>query len=86
MFFFERKGIDDPVGAISVHGVGGIFGVLCVGIFADGRYGAGWNLTESATNGKGVTGILYGSGKFRAAVPSVSSASGSWRRRRSVRS
>ena len=30
-----------------------------------GRYGAGWNLTSSsATNGKGVTGILYGSGKF----------------------
>jgi Amt family ammonium transporter len=65
VFFFERKGIDDPVGAISVHGVGGIFGVLCVGIFADGRYGAGWNLTDSATTkGKGVTGILYGSGEF----------------------
>jgi Amt family ammonium transporter len=65
VFFFERKGIDDPVGAISVHGVGGIFGVLCVGIFADGRYGAGWNLTSgSTTDGKGVTGILYGSGKF----------------------
>ena len=65
VFFFERKGIDDPVGAISVHGVGGIFGVLCIGIFSDGRYGAGWNLTAgSTTDGKGVTGILYGSGKF----------------------
>jgi Amt family ammonium transporter len=42
-FFIERKGIDDPVGAIAVHGVGGIFGVLCVGIFANGQYGAGWN-------------------------------------------
>jgi len=42
-FFIERKGVDDPVGAIAVHGVGGIFGVLCVGIFANGQYGAGWN-------------------------------------------
>jgi Amt family ammonium transporter len=61
ILFFERKGIDDPVGAISVHGVCGIFGVLCVGIFASGDYGAGWNLTESgaAASASGVTGILY---------------------------
>jgi Amt family ammonium transporter len=68
IFFWERKRIDDPVGAVSVHGVCGIFGVLAVGIFADGRYGGGWNGTtagnSSATAGKGVTGILYGSGKF----------------------
>jgi Amt family ammonium transporter len=65
IFFWERKHIDDPVGAISVHGVGGIFGVLCVGIFSDGRYGAGWNLTDNKyTDGHGVTGILYGNGKF----------------------
>ncbi|MGH9181315.1 MAG: ammonium transporter, partial [Acidimicrobiales bacterium] len=56
----KKRRIDDPVGAISVHGVGGIFGVLCVGIFADGQYGAGWNLTASAkTTDHGVTGILY---------------------------
>ncbi|HEY3671359.1 MAG TPA: hypothetical protein VGN51_10530, partial [Acidimicrobiia bacterium] len=65
VFFFERKGIDDPVGAISVHGVCGIWGVLTIGLFADGRYGSGWNgTTGSTTDGKGVTGILYGSGKF----------------------
>ena len=51
--------VDDPVGAISVHGVGGLFGVLCVGIFSDGSYGAGWNLTTNAGD-DGVTGILYG--------------------------
>jgi Amt family ammonium transporter len=61
ILFIEKRGIDDPVGAISVHGVNGIFGVLAVAIFADGRYGPEWNLTEtSATAGHGVTGILYG--------------------------
>ena len=41
-----------------MHGVGGIFGVLCVGIFADGQYGAGWNGTDDDATA-GVTGILY---------------------------
>jgi Amt family ammonium transporter len=61
ILFFERKGVDDPVGAISVHGVGGFFGVLCVGIFSSGDYGAGWNLTTkgSAATAPGITGILY---------------------------
>jgi ammonium transporter, Amt family len=47
--------IDDPVGAISVHGVGGAFGVLCVGIFSDGTYGDGWNGVPGT-----VKGLLYG--------------------------
>ena len=56
--FIEKRGVDDPVGAVAVHGIGGTFGVLAVGIFADGQYGAGWNLTT--TTKEGVTGILYG--------------------------
>jgi Amt family ammonium transporter len=56
MYFFERRGIDDPVGAISVHGVGGLLGVLFVGIFANGSYGAGWN----GSSVEGVKGLLYG--------------------------
>ena len=59
VWFIEKRGVDDPVGAISVHGVCGAFGVLAVGIFSDGSYGIGWNGT-GADSTKGVTGILYG--------------------------
>jgi Amt family ammonium transporter len=35
VLFFDRLHIDDPVGALSVHLVNGIWGTLCVGLFAD---------------------------------------------------
>lgn len=49
--------MDDPVGAISVHGACGLWGVLSVGLFADGtsNYGGAWN----GVNGS-VTGLFYG--------------------------
>lgn len=37
--FLERRRIDDPVGAVSVHGASGLWGLLAVGLFADGTYG-----------------------------------------------
>jgi Amt family ammonium transporter len=63
--FFDAKGVDDPVGAISVHGVCGLWGVLSVGIFASGEYGAGWNGVVrddfvKQYGSDGVRGILYG--------------------------
>jgi Amt family ammonium transporter len=53
------------VGAISVHGVNGIWGVLAVGIFANGAYGAGWNGVVRKEfvelyGADGVRGLLYG--------------------------
>jgi Amt family ammonium transporter len=70
VFFWDRAGVDDCVGAISVHGVNGLWGVISVGIFANGKYGAGWNGVirkewdeNLATDGvitDGVRGILYG--------------------------
>ena len=32
----DQRQVDDPVGAISVHGFGGCWGVLSVGLFANG--------------------------------------------------
>jgi len=64
VFFVERMGIDDPVGAISVHGANGAWGLISVGLFSDGTYGVGWN-NVGATQylgqaGRGVTGLFYG--------------------------
>ena len=40
LYFVERiLKVDDPIGAVSVHGAAGLWGLLAVGIFADGTYG-----------------------------------------------
>jgi Amt family ammonium transporter len=57
VFFFDRRKIDDPVGAISVHGMNGAWGCLSIGLFADGTYGDGWNGVSGT-----VTGLFYGGG------------------------
>ncbi len=66
VFFFDRKKIDDPVGAISVHGVNGAWGCLSIGLFADGTYGDGLN--GIAGN---VTGLFYGGGFSQLAAESI---------------
>jgi Amt family ammonium transporter len=58
--FIDRVAkVDDPVGAISVHGVNGLWGVIAVGLFADGKsnYGGSWNGVSGS-----VTGLFYGDG------------------------
>jgi Amt family ammonium transporter len=57
VFFFDRRHIDDPVGAVSVHGVNGAWGCLSLGLFADGTYGDGLNGVAGT-----VTGLFYGGG------------------------
>jgi ammonium transporter, Amt family len=47
--------VDDPVGAVSVHGVCGAWGILALGLFADGTYGDNWNSVKGT-----VTGLFYG--------------------------
>jgi Amt family ammonium transporter len=57
LFIEKVMKIDDPVGAVAVHGVNGAFGIVAVGLFANGKYGVGLNGVEG-----GVTGLFYGGG------------------------
>ena len=52
VMMFDRLKLDDPVGALSVHLVNGIFGTICVGLFAQDK------LTGTATG----NGLFYGGG------------------------
>jgi Amt family ammonium transporter len=56
VFSLDKFRIDDPVGAVSVHAINGIWGLISVGLFADGTYG---NYTTKAPF---VTGLFYGGG------------------------
>jgi Amt family ammonium transporter len=55
VIFFDRIGVDDPVGATSVHLANGVFGTLCVGLFADPAIMAARGLTNDG-------GVLFGGG------------------------
>jgi len=57
-FLDQKLKIDDPVGAFAVHGANGFWGVLSLGLFADGTYGDGWNGVAGT-----VKGLFYGDGK-----------------------
>jgi Amt family ammonium transporter len=56
----EHLRIDDPIGAVPVHGFGGIWGTLSLGLFACGKYGA--TGPTGADNSAPVTGLFYGGG------------------------
>lgn len=53
VIFFDRIRIDDPVGAISVHGICGVWGTLAIGLFAT---------YDDAFLGREDAGLFYGGG------------------------
>ena len=53
VFFFDKIHVDDPVGAVSVHCVNGVWGTLAVGLFA---------APTSYSYGNELVGLFYGGG------------------------
>jgi Amt family ammonium transporter len=67
VLFVERVlKVDDPVGAVGVHGVNGAWGCLSIGLFATGEYGGGWNGVSTP-----VTGLFYGGGLGQLAAEAI---------------
>ena len=60
VLLFERLRLDDPVGALSAHGLAGIWGTLACGLFTSDR------LAEAV--GVGRPGLFYGGGLEQLAV------------------
>ena len=56
----EYLRIDDPIGAVPVHGICGIWGTLSLGLFASGQYGVTGPLGPD--NSTPLTGLFYGGG------------------------
>ena len=70
IIFVERYlKVDDPVGAVSVHGVNGLWGLIALGLFADGSYGSGWNGVAGT-----VRGLFYGGGGGQLGAQAIDAA------------
>src|ERR1700676_2894162 len=64
--------IDDPIGAVPVHGFCGIWGTLSLGLFAVGKYGATGPV--SPDNSAPLKGLLYGGGTQLVIAQAIGSA------------
>jgi len=70
----EHFRIDDPVGAVAVHGICGVFGTLSLGLFATGEYGAPTPLGADNSPGAVVSGLFYGGGANQLIAQAIGSA------------
>jgi Amt family ammonium transporter len=67
IYLFDVKlRLGDHTAAVAMHGISGLWGLIAVGVFADGSSGAGWNGVGATqylgVDGQGVSGLLVGSG------------------------
>jgi Amt family ammonium transporter len=65
VLFFDKVKLDDPVGALAVHLANGVFGTLCVGLFAQDQ------ITGIATG----NGLFFGGGFKLLGIQAMGSAS-----------
>jgi ammonium transporter, Amt family len=63
--------IDDPIGAVPVHGIAGIWGTLSLGLFACGKYGSTGPI--SPDNSVPLKGLFYGGGTQVLAAQAIGS-------------
>jgi Amt family ammonium transporter len=68
----EHLRIDDPIGAVPVHMLCGIWGTLSLGLFATGQYGLP---TPTGMDMTLVKGLLYGGGATQLIAQAIGSAS-----------
>jgi len=68
VLWLERRGIDDPVGAIGVHGVCGVWGTVAVGLFAATPYSGG--------PGQPGLGLLFGGGMDQLTIQLIGAVAG----------
>ena len=71
--WLEYLRIDDPIGAVPVHLVAGIWGTLSLGLFATGAYGA--PTATGANTTSVVTGLFYGGGLTQLGLQALGSFS-----------
>jgi Amt family ammonium transporter len=70
--FLEWLRIDDPIGAVPVHGFCGIWGTLSLGLFACGKYGSTGPIAPDNT--APLTGLFYGGGMTVLTAQAIGSA------------
>ena len=67
IYVFEAKlRLDDSASSLATHGISGLWGLIALGVLADGTSGAGWNGVGVSqylgVEGQGVSGLLVSSG------------------------